>query len=372
MLENVWRLQRAPLGFNAQDVLTAGLTLPDHPGGSPWAREIAFADDLLARTRKLPGVAAASAVYPPPASAAQPSVAFDVVGRTIAKGDWPRARARIVLPEYFQTMKIPLAEGRYFDQRETRTSKPVVIINQTLARQIFPHENPLGHRLRPTIDDTGRRAIEREIIGVVSDVNSNRFEREPSAEIYLPYAQCVSLELALLIRSRDSDGAGLLAQTRTIAAELNKDAFFHDAGTLQEQLDLTLAAPRLNSALLSAFAIVAVVLTAVGIYGVVAYSTAQRRHEIGIRLALGAPKSAIVQLVLHENVPVICASVAAGTFCSALVLWRLGALFPHSLGNALLITALVAFLVSGVALLACWLPARRAAREDPLAAIGLR
>lgn len=128
----------------------------------------------------------------------------------------------------------------------------------------------------------------------------------------------------------------------------------------------------MNSAVLAAFAIVGMVLTAIGVYGVVAFSVAQRRHEIGLRLALGAEKSAILQLVLVESTPLILMAVAAGTLCSLLALSQLSPFIHHSLGHSFSITFLVALLVSGVALIACWLPARRAADEDPLHAIGLR
>jgi putative ABC transport system permease protein len=372
LLESVWRLERASLGFNPTNVFTASLTFPYAPDGSEWSREIAFSNQLLTRVRNLRGVASASAVFPLPAIGAESLVDFGVVGQDLPKGDWPRARPRIVVPDYFHTLEVPVKEGRDFDQRDTRQSKPVVIINATLARKIFPNENPIGRRIIPGLDDSGGRAIEREIIGVVGDVTSNRLDAEQPAELYVPYAQCISFELSLLIRCRAQDGEALLAETGRIATELNNEVPFYGSSTLQEHLDLALAQPRLNSALLAAFALLAVVLTAIGVYGVVAYSVAQRRHEIGIRLVLGAPKSAILQLVLGENARVIILSVAAGSACSLLVLWRLGLYLQHSLGNTVSITSFVALLVSSVALIACWLPARRASREDPLAAMGLR
>jgi putative ABC transport system permease protein len=276
------------------------------------------------------------------------------------------------MPNYFHTMEIPIKQGRDFDQQDTRQAKPVVIINETLARKIFPGENPIGRRIIPALDDNDGKAIEREIIAVVGDVTSNRLDAEQPAELYVPYPQCVSFELALLIRCRAQDAEGLLAEAGRLAAELRSDVSFYASSTLQEHLDLALAQPRLTSALLAAFAFLAVILTAIGVYGVVAYSVAQRRHEIGIRLALGAPKSAILRLVLGENARLIVISVLAGNLCSLLVLRRLDSFLQNSLANTLSTTSFVALLVSGVALTACWLPARRAAREDPLVAIGLR
>ena len=372
LLENIRRLEKAPLGFNPANVVTARLTFPYAPDGSKWSREIAFSGELLTRVRNLHGVESASAVFPLPAIGTEPLVGFGVAGRDLPKGDWPRARPRVVMPNYFHTMETPIKQGRDFDQQDTRQAKPVVIINETLARKIFPGENPIGRRIIPALDDNGGRAIEREIIAVVGDVTSNRLDAEQPAELYVPYPQCVSFELALLIRCRAEDADGLLAEAGRVAAELRSDVSFYASSTLQEHLDLALAQPRLNSALLAAFAFLAVVLTAIGIYGVVAYSVAQRRHEIGIRLALGAPKSAILRLVLGENARLIVISVLAGNLCSLLVLRRLDSFLQNSLGHPLSTTSPVALLVSGVALTACWLPARRAAREDPLVAIGLR
>jgi putative ABC transport system permease protein len=276
------------------------------------------------------------------------------------------------MTNYFQTLEIPIKQGRDFDERDTRQSKPVVVINETLARRIFPNENPIGRRIIPGINDTGGTGIEREIVGVVADVSSNRLQAEQLPELYVPYPQCISFELSLLIRCRPQDAARFLAGTSRITAELNRDVVFHGSSTLEEHLDLALIQPRLDSALLAAFALIAVILTAIGVYGVVAYSVAQRRHEIGIRLALGAPTSAILRLVLGENARIIIYSGVAGVLCSLIVLWRLGLVLGYPLSNGGLITSIVALLVSGVALVACWFPARRASREDPLAAIGLR
>ena len=157
LLENVWRLERAPLGFNPTNVVTTRLTIPYAPDGSPWSREIAFSEKLTTRVRNLPAVASASAVFPLPATGAESLVDFGVVGRDLPKGDWPRARPRVVLPDYFHTLEIPIKEGRDFDERDTRQSKPVVIINETLARKVFPNENPIGR-----CHHTGPRRRKRE------------------------------------------------------------------------------------------------------------------------------------------------------------------------------------------------------------------
>jgi putative ABC transport system permease protein len=332
---------------------------------------IGFSSELVRRIRELPGVTSATAIWPLPAIGAEPLVDFGIGGRPIPKGDWPRARPRIVMPQYFRTVEIPIKHGRDFDARDTRDATPVVIINETLARTFFPNENPIGRRIKPGLDDHGD-VREREIIGVVGDVKADRFATEQAAEVYVPFPQCVSLELSLLIRSNGEESAALLERVRDVAAFLDKEVPFFDAGTLEEHLEMVLAQPRLNSTLLAAFALVAIVLTAIGVYGVMAYSVTQRRHEIGIRLALGAQRSAISQLVLREGTRLILYSVCAGSVVSVFALSHLGHFVQQPLGNSFRTTAFVAGLVGLVALLACWLPARRAAPQDPLAAIAQR
>ncbi len=371
LVENVWRIQNAPLGFNPENLITAKITLPNEPEGGEWSRVIAFSDQLLNRVRQFPGVDSATTGWPLPAVSTQGLVAFGINGRDAPKGDWPRARPRIVMPDYFPTMEIPIKMGRDFDARDTRHSAPVVIINQTLADKFFPNENPIGHRIIPDLDDDGYEIPEREIIGVVGDVKSDRFGSEQPPEVYVPYPQCISLELSLLIRSKEDPGT-LLSAVGRMVDELDHDVFFYDASPLDEHLDLALAQPRLNSALLATFALVAVALTAIGVYGVMAYSVAQRRHEIGIRLALGAEPSTIFRLVLGQAARPIFFGIIAGTVASFFALSHLSRLAQHSLGNTVPTTAIVAIFVAGIAFVACWLPARRASRENPLAAIGLR
>lgn len=363
LIENVWRLQTAPLGFDPQNVLTATV-MPTKEGEA--------SAELLKRVRQLPGVASASAVSRLPAIGPEPLVDLQVAGHNLPKRNWPRARLRIIFPEYFRTMGIAIEQGRDFDERDGRNTVPLTMINESLARKMFPNESALGRHLVLTLGANGD-GLEREIVGIVGDMKSDRFSTEEPLDVYLPYPRVASLGYSLLIRSEDEKTAAtLLPKARRIAKELNKNVAFYEPGTLEEYVDGVLAQPRLNSAVLAAFALIGMVLTAIGVYGVVAFSVAQRRHEIGIRLALGAEKSAILQLVFGESARIILIAVAAGTLCSLLTLSQLSLFLHHSLGHNFSITMSVALVVSSVALVACWLPAHRAAREDPLHAIGLR
>ncbi|MFN2476535.1 MAG: ADOP family duplicated permease [Chthoniobacterales bacterium] len=370
LIDNVWQLQNAPLGLAPQHVLTARIALPDGADRDEWSPAIEFSTELLQRVRQLPGVASASAVSRLPAVAPEPAVRFGVVGREIPADSLPRARPRIVFPDYFRTIGIALKEGREFDEGDTRNATPVAIINESLAAKVFPNENAIGRRL--IHEQWNReRALECEVIGVVGDTKADRLSADQALEVYIPYRQYPSTGFSLVIRSEEED-ATVISRVRRIATELDSRVAFYQPSTLEQHLDGMLIQPRLNSALLAMFAIVAVVLTAIGVYGVMAFSVAQRRHEIGIRLALGAPRSAIVQLVSRESTPLILVAVVAGSLCSLLALPQLGSFLQHSSGHSYLIVAFAALVVSGTAFIACWLPARRAAREDPLHAIGFR
>ena len=370
---NLWRLQNAPLGLDPQNVLTATVTLPfEMAEAHAWSGAAAICTELLEAVRQLPGVASASAVSRLPALAPELPYEFQVVGGDPPGSQRSRIQPRVVLPDYFQTLGIAVKKGREFDARDLREDRAVVIINETSARKIFPNENPLGRRIiLPLAPDTP--GPEREIIGIVADVKSDRFSAEQPLEMYVPYPRGAAWGFSLLIRTEDGSVAStLLARVRQIAEGLHPNLAFYPSSSVEDHLDAVLAQPRLNAAVLAVFALVGVVLTAIGVYGVIGYWVACRRHEIGIRLAFGATQSAILQLLLREAAPVILFAVASGSLCSVWVLSRLRPFLQDSFSEALSITSLVALLVTTVAFVACWLPARRAAREDPLAALGSR
>jgi putative ABC transport system permease protein len=368
LIDSLWRLQTRPLGFDPRDVLTATVMVPAESDGSTSSRGDVFAAEMLKRVRQLPGVVSASAASRLPALGPELVVDVQIAGRPVAKQDRPRARPRVVLPEYFRTMDIRLQEGRDFNDTDTRDAARVVIVNEALARKLFPNGDVIAQRL-----DFGGGDPEPEIIGVVGDVTSDRVSAERALEVYLPYPRDAPLGFSLLIRRDQKTSAPtLFAQARALAEGLNKDVAFYEASTLEEHVDAVLAPPRLSSAVLLAFALTATVLTAIGVYAVIVSSVAQRRQEIGLRLALGAPRAAILQLILRESAPLIFVSLAAGTLCSLLTLSELRAILQASVTPSAVITGGSAIFVGAVAFLACWLPARRAAREDPLHAIGLR
>lgn len=370
LIRTLWKLENAEPGFNPRNLLTAHLSLPEERGVEAPARSSTFYRELLKRLSQTEGIQSASAVYPLPLTAYGMAADFEILGRSGLKADWPRARTHAISLKYFTTMEIPLLQGRDFDERDQRDGAQVVIINETLARTFFGNENPLGKIIRPGLTDSSVTAP-REIVGVVGDVKATGLAAEQRPEVYIPHTQCASTDMGLVIRTTASPDK-LLATLRTISKELDDRVPIYGLSSMEEYLSADIAQPRLSSTLLGAFAFVAVFLTAIGVYGVTAYSVARRRHEIGIRLALGAQKRAVFSLLMGEGMRLIGWSILGGG------LLTLGAApflrtFAVAAGeNQTGVILFVTLLLSGVGLLACSLPAHRAAGEDPLAAIGER
>lgn len=369
LLQSFAHLEKAPLGFEPRGLLTISTSVATGNGpGSRLETTNAFRD-LLGRLRQLDGIEAAAAVFSPPISGNDFVADFEIMDRPMHRSLWPRAEVRSITPGYFATMQIPMVSGRDFDERDDRNGVPTVIVNETLAREIFPGVDPIGKRIRPGFSDTTWYP-EREIVGVVADARSDALVVTPAMQAYLPHGQCSSDQMTLLLRSKLP--VDDVAQTvRETFQEVWGGAAVDEPSTMTEELRIAFAQPRLHSAVLSLFAIVALVLTAVGVYGVMAYSAAQRRHEIGIRLALGAQKLEVFRLLLGEGFRIALVSVVLGTAATMLV-GRLSGNLSLAGGNAFIATSSGAFLLITIALVACWIPAHRAANDDPLAAVGLR
>ncbi|CAA9257935.1 MAG: Acidobacterial duplicated orphan permease (function unknown) [uncultured Chthoniobacterales bacterium] len=367
-IANLMQLRAAPLGFDPRNIVTASLSFPDPGGREGGTRAVQFFDELLQRVSRLDDVESASLVSRLPLSGAGSMTDFAIAGRPMSPADQPLAEPHMAVPGYFATMRIPIKRGRDFDGRDGRDSPAVVIINETLAGRYFPGENPVGKRITPWIFPG---APEREIIGVVGDVRTDMLAIEQRTQVYIPLTQSASRDATLVIRTGSTPEA-LLPEIKAIAADINGDVPVADFGRLDDRVALAIATPRLKSALLTAFAAVAVVLTAIGVYGVMAYSVAQRRYEIGIRLALGAPESVIFRLVLGEGIRLAACGILLGALLAVAMLPALRSLAPQAVDNHGIVIALTALLLGAVALAACWIPARRAARQQPLVALGMQ
>ena len=368
LIQSFARLGRVSSGVRTERLLTARLQLPSvaYPKNE---NIIAFYDQFLTRIRTLPGVESASTIIPLPLSGSNMVTDFDIEEHPLPEGQRAGAPVRIIATDYFETMGIPLRQGRVFDENDRLNSAPVVIVNERFANKFFPGQNVLGKRIKPgfSADDTGEKM--REIIGVVGNVKHLSLKNDDSPEMYMPRTQIPFDIVSLVVRTSVSNPAALTPAVRKELAALDGTILLTSVRIFDEYISRSLARPRFNALLLSIFAGTALLLTAIGIYGVMAYSVAQRTNEIGIRIALGAGKSSIFRLVVGRAMTLVAISLVAGVL-GAFAATRLLNSLLYGVGASDPVTFMaIVLLVSTVAFVAAWLPARRAAHVDPIVAL---
>jgi putative ABC transport system permease protein len=364
MIKSLMRLQSVNPGFDLNNVLTASLSLPRAKYDAP--RRIEFFQQLLVRVRQLPGVSAAGAASAPPFMGLGAATGFDIEGQPeLPSSQKATTDVRVVDQDYFKTMAIPLLKGRTFTDREETQESRVVIISDGLARLYFAGENPLGKRITIDMKDQNDPC---EIIGVVGDVKMKGLDIATRPMVYWPHAELPYLSMTLVVRTKGDPAAMTGALEREVRA-IDKDQPISDVRTMNEWLADSIARARFATFLLGVFAMVALLLASLGIYGVMAYTVTQRTNEIGIRMALGATRSNVVRLVLKRGVVLALIGVAMGLIGS-LGLTRLlgGFLFGVSVTDPA-IFGVVPILLLAIAVLAVYLPARRATKVDPLVAL---
>jgi putative ABC transport system permease protein len=332
------------------------------------AQVIAFHDQLLERLKQLPGVQYASArtSVPIASDASYAYLRFNLEGRTADASDPPVAYYNGVSPDYFQTMMVPLLKGRTFSELDMRGSQNVVIVNYTLARRYFSDGDAIGKRI--TLEDNPKEEDWVTIVGVVGDTKPRELRSEPVAELYMPYKQQPERGMSLMIRYRDG-GSGVAAAVRNEVLALDKDQPVYSIRTLDSVLSESVATPRFRTLLLGIFAGVALILAGVGIYGVISYAVSQRTQEIGIRMALGAQAADVLTLVIKGGMTLALIGVALG-LAGAFALTRLMTTLLFNVRPtdvATFATVSIGLLI--VALFACFIPAWRATKVDPLVAL---
>ena len=367
LIQSLWRLQKVENGLQTENVLTFNLALPEIKYDSD--KQSQFFIDLKSRLQSSPGVQSVSTIFPLPLSGDRFSISFEIEGRPMEPKDQPSADFFTTGVDYFKTMGIPILKGRDFDDRDKHGSTPVIIITETFAKQIFPNEDPIGKRIHPGISSIeGEDSMMREIVGVVGDVRNRNLTTEAKPAYYVPQTQIPFGQMVAVVKTSGDPHSFVSGVTKEVAA-LDQDIPMFGVKTMDEYLSASVAAPRFSTTLLSIFAAVALVLTLVGLYGVMSYSVAQRTNEIGIRLALGATSRDVVLMIVKQGSTLILIGLAIG-LAGAFALTRLieSLLFGVKANDP--ITFIVAALVLAiVTLLACYIPALRATRVDPMEAL---
>jgi len=366
MMRSFVKLINVDPGFNARGALTFGVALPRAKYSKDEDR-VNFQKRFLERLETLPGLTSVAAINNLPLGFDNSDTGFWRDGEPApAPGQTPLAYIQVGSLNYFKTMEIPLLEGRVFDTRDTTETTPVLIISRALAQKHFKNEDPLGKRLR-----IGNGDKPYEIVGVVGDVRHEAFSEkvtEQELAVYQPYAQNPWREMTFIMRT-GGDPASLTAAVRSELQAIDKDQPIYNVRTIDQVFSESMAPQRLSSFMFVAFALVALVLAAVGIYAVIAYSVAQRTHEIGIRMALGAQRGDIFRLVIGHGMKLILTGIGAG-LVAAFAVTRLMASILYGVSATDMWTfAGISALLAGVAALACYVPAQRATRVDPMIAL---
>ncbi|MBO0720190.1 MAG: ABC transporter permease, partial [Blastocatellia bacterium] len=362
MIRSLWKLQHVEPGFDSRNVLTAEISLPGNRYRD-WQQISHFFQQLIEKVRALPGVNAAGAISTLPLSGG-PRTSIAIEGRAdmteVLPQFRPRIHPRVITPDYFKAMGIRLISGRLFTTADGGATPPVALINQAAAQRYWPGKNPIGSRVQIGGDNNPWK----EVVGVVGNVKSLGLDRDIIPEVYFYWAQYTQRGGTLVVRGADL--SGLAPAIRSKVRELDKQLPVSKVRTLEDIVEDSIAAPRTNTMLLALFAVIALALAAVGIYGVMAYSVEQRTHEIGVRMALGAQSSDALKLVLKHGMRLALAGVLIGV-PAAFGLTRLMKTMLFGISETDTMTFIVIpLLLAAVAMLACYIPARRATKVDPI------
>jgi putative ABC transport system permease protein len=366
LIRTVMRLHKVDTGFNSSNILAMNIGLPAIRYPKP-EDVIAFNQQMIERIAGLPGVKAAGTTSVLPLSDN-----FD--GRGLVVEDHPKPRGEeitvdlyVTTPGYLQAMEIPLLKGRQIADQDTKDSPNIALINHTMAGQLWPNEDPLGKRIKFTGSDKKPQPW-RTIVGVVADVSQYALDKRPPMQMYLPHTQFPTSFNSIVVKTQSEANAMTVAIRRAIQA-VDKDQAVFNVTTLDELRGNSILIRKFFMLLLLVFAVLALMLAAVGIYGVMSYVASQRTHEIGIRMALGAQTRDVLKLIIGNGMTLALIGVVAG-LAGAFALTRLmsGLLFGVSATDTITFLS-VSVGLTLVALLACYIPAHRATKVDPLIAL---
>ena len=379
LLRSFANLRSVDPGFRPDNVLTVDLNLPRSRYGAA-NRQAQFFDALLERASALPAVSAAGGVEQLPLSGPQQSSDFRILGATPPQpGDEPDAAYVSATPGYFSALQLKLLRGRLLSTTDRAESPRVAVINEAMAKRFWPNEDPIGKRVAlsveslrfdrpnapPRLDFEGGA---REIVGVVADVRASAIADPAMPGMYLPFAQRPVTDLTITVRT-NGDPTRLVAPMRTAVRALDPDQPVSGIATMSDIVAASVQQPRDRTTLIAIFAGVALLLAALGVYGVMAYGVNERTREIGVRVALGAASGDVVGLIVRGALGMTSIGVALGLVGGFLASRLLGSLLFGVTATDLPTFAVAAIVIMGVAAVASWLPARRAARVDPVVAL---
>ena len=358
------RLLNVDFRFNPENVLSVEAELySEAPPYSEPGRRLVFFQQVLDRIQNLPGVQFASAATASPITGSYGSSPFEIEGFPVDKGGRYIPRTK-VFPDYFRVLQIPLLQGRHFTQRDIAASSPVVIINEAMAQRFWPGENPVGRHITKGAHGDSKPVL-LEIVGVVGNVRHTLYSMS-DPEVYAPAGYDESLDI--IVRT-DANPGGLMAALRREILSIDPDVLVGDVTPMQNDIAALFSGQRFNMLFLNGFAAVALILAALGLYSVTAYSVSQQTHEIGIRVALGARSSDVLKAVLWQGLKLTLTGVGIG-LAGAFALTRVISSLLYDVSPTDPFTFVcVSLLLAGVALLASYIPARRAAKVDPMVAL---
>ncbi|HEV2423422.1 MAG TPA: ABC transporter permease [Terriglobia bacterium] len=364
LLKSLMRMAKVDTGFDSRGVATASVQLPENLYNNQ-EKQAAFYRSLTEKLAALPRVSAAGLGVALPLSGSDPTSSFVIEGRTLGPKDpGPVSRLNWVTPGYFNALRIPLRSGRYFTGQDRLETQPVAIIDESLARQYWPGQNPLGQHLR-----RGPDAPWATIIGVVGRVRQSELAGDSGKGVcYYPMLQ-QPLSQAFIVVKSEADASRLASTIQSAVASVDPAQPIADFRTMNEYVARALGPQRITASLLEIFSALALFLVALGLYGVISYNTAQRTQEIGIRMALGARRRAVAGLVIYHGLRLTLAGMLAGAiaarFLTSLIrsqLYEVSASDPSTF-------ALTCLILLGVSLAACYFPAWQASRVDPMVAL---
>lgn len=360
LTESFARLLQVNLGFSSQGVTTFPIILPSTRYAKP-EQQIEFFRQALQRVRSVPAVQSAAFVSFLPLSGGYRLSYFCAEGQFCqGLGKDPLLAFWQVTSGYFETMRAPLLRGRFFDEHDVAGGAPVIIVNETAATHFWPSENPLGKHIAGSRD-----LIQREVVGVVADAKFSALQDASADQLYVPSEQMAYPAMTLVVRS-SANSEALVAAVRAKLAELDPTLPISGIQSMDTVIASSVAQPRLLMQLVSAFAVFALLLAAIGMYGVMAYSVSQRKQEMGIRMSLGAVPRDILSLVVRQGMTLAATGTLVGVIASFALTRLLSSLLFHVRATDPFIFGFAALVLVASALAACYIPARRATRVDPI------